>query len=150
MSQIRFLLKELCFEYVWLQQGVENDQLFLEIFQSRVKELYYNKWRHGIENSSKLSIYLTFKNSLEWEVYLNIGIIKMSKLRAALTRFRCSSHVFNIEMSRRNGILLEGRLCAFCENNRIVVIEDEYHFLLHCPRYNNIRKKYLKKTSGAI
>ena len=37
VSQIRFLLKELRFEYVWLQQGVENDQLFLEIFQSRVK-----------------------------------------------------------------------------------------------------------------
>ena len=26
---IRFLLKELRFEYVWLQQGVQNDQLFL-------------------------------------------------------------------------------------------------------------------------
>ena len=38
----------------------------------------------------------------------------------------------------------------FCENNGIVVIEDEYHFLLHCPRYNTIREKYLKKTSGAI
>ena len=69
----------------------------------------------------------------------------MSKVRAALTRFRCSSHVLNIEMGRRNGILLEDRLCAFCENNGIVVIEDEYHFLLHCPRYNTIREKYLNK-----
>ena len=97
-----------------------------------------------IENSSKLPIYSTFKNSLEWEVYLNNGIIKMSKVRAALTRFRCSSHVLNIEMGRRNGILLEDRLCAFCENNVFEVIEDEYHFLLHCPRYNTIREKYLK------
>ena len=32
VSQIRFLLKELRFYYVWLHQGVENDQLFLEIF----------------------------------------------------------------------------------------------------------------------
>ena len=109
VSQIRFLFKKLRFEYVWLQQGVENNQLFLEIFQSRVKELYYNKWRYGVENSIKLSIYSTFKNSLEWEVYLNTGIIKMSKVRAALTRFRCSSHVLNIEMGRRNGILLEDR-----------------------------------------
>ena len=108
--------------------------------------MYYNKWRHGIENSGKLSIYST----LEWDVYLNTGIIKMSKVRAALTRFRCSSHVLNIEMGRRNGILLGDRLCAFCENNGIVVIEDEYHFLLHCPRYNTIREKYLKKTPGAI
>ena len=28
VSQIRLLLKELRFEYVWLQQGVEDDQLF--------------------------------------------------------------------------------------------------------------------------
>ena len=99
VSQRRFLLKKR-FEYVWLQQenveNVENDQLFLEIFQSRVKELFYNKWRHRVENSSKLSIYSTFKNASEWEVYLNTGIIKMSKVRAALTRFRCSSHVLNI------------------------------------------------------
>ena len=67
----------------------------------------------------------------------------MSKVRAALTRFCCSSHVLNIEMGRRNGILLEDRLCAFCENNVFVVIEDEYHFLLHCPRYNTIREKNL-------
>ena len=83
---------------------------------------------------------------MEWEVYLNTGIIKMSKVRAALTRFRSSSHVLNIEIGRRNGILLEDRLCTFCENNGIVglVIEDEYHFLLHCRRYNTIREKYLK------
>ena len=99
-------------------------------FHSMVKELYYNKWRHGIENSSKRSIYATFKNSLEWKVYLNTGINKISKVRAALTRFRCSSHVLNGEMDRRNGILLEDRLCAFCENNLIVVIADEYHFLI--------------------
>ena len=61
ISQIRFLLKDLRFEYVWLQQGVENDQLFLEIFQSKVKEVYYNKWRHGIENSSKLSTFLIYR-----------------------------------------------------------------------------------------
>ena len=28
VSQIRLLLKELRFDYVWLQQGVEDDQLF--------------------------------------------------------------------------------------------------------------------------
>ena len=47
-------------------------------------------------------------------------------------------------MGRRNGILLEDRLCAFCENNGIVVNQDEYHFLLHCPRYQEeISKKHL-------
>ena len=65
---------------------------------------------------------------MEWEVYFNTGIIKISKIRAALTPFRCLGHVLNIEMGRRNSILLEDRLCAFCENNGIVVIEGEFHF----------------------
>ena len=48
-------------------------------------------------------------------------------------------------MGRRNGILLEDRSCAFCENNEIVVIEDEYHILLHCSRYHTIRGKSISK-----
>ena len=67
----------------------------------------------------------------------------MSKVGAALTRSRSSSQILNIEMGRRNGILLEDRLCACCENNHdngIVVIEGEYHSLLHCPRYHTIRE----------
>ena len=48
-------------------------------------------------------------------------------------------------MGRRNGILLEYRLCAFCKNNDVVVIEDEYNFLSHCPRFNTIGETYLKK-----
>ena len=87
----------------------------------------------------------TFKNSLEWEVYLNTDSIKMSKVRAALTRFRWSSHVLNIEMGRRNRILLEDKLCAYCENKGIVVVENEYYLCLYCPRYHTIREKCLKK-----
>ena len=92
-----------------------------------------------------LKTHSTFKNSLEWEVYLNTDIIKMSKVRAALTRFWWSSHVLNIEMGRRNRILLEDKLCAFCENNGIVAVENEYYFCLYCPRYHTIREKCLKK-----
>ena len=60
-------------------------------------------------------------------------------------------------MGRQNGMLLEDRLCAFCENNGIVVIEDEYHFLSHCPRYSTIKGKYyvyysfeLKSTPAVV
>ena len=29
-------------------------------------------------------------------------------------------------------------------------IEDEYHFILTCPTYRDIRKKFIKNTIGAI
>ena len=70
----------------------------------------------GIGLRTRVSfLFIQHLNSLEWEVYLNTGIIKMSKVRAALTRSRCSSHVLKNEMGRRNGILLENRLYAFCK-----------------------------------
>ena len=31
------------------------------------------------------------------------------------------------------------RVCIFCENN---CIEDEEHFLVKCPLYTNLKKKY--------
>ena len=33
-----------------------------------------------------------------------------------------TQYIFHIEMGRRDAILLEDTLCAFCENNGIIVI----------------------------
>ena len=39
VSQIRFLLKGLCFEYLWLQQGVQNDPLFFRNISVKGKRI---------------------------------------------------------------------------------------------------------------
>ena len=49
-----------------------------------------------------------------------------------------------IETGRFVQELLEERICKLCNLN---AIEDENHFVLHCPCYNNIRYKYLDKIS---
>ena len=66
------------------------------------------------------------------------------KYRRALTKFRVSCHNLEIEKGRYEGVLLENRICKYCENNGVIVIEDEYHFLLHCPLYASIRNKYIE------
>ena len=60
-------------------------------------------------------------------------------IRTALTRFRLSSHDLAIESGRYDDTPRSDRLCKFCNLN---VVENEYHFLLVCPLYIDIRKKY--------
>ena len=57
----------------------------------------------------------------------------------ALTRFRTSSHSLLIETGRHNGTPRDERICKSCNTKQI---ESEYHFLLVCPFYRDIRAKY--------
>ena len=63
-------------------------------------------------------------------------------LRSALTRLRISAHDLNIERGRYVGIDRRDRLCNCCNMS---VIEDEYHFLLVCPLYRELRMRYFPK-----
>ena len=37
---------------------------------------------------------------------------------------------------------VQQRVCTLCDHNDI---EDEFHFILKCPFYSDIRKMYIKK-----
>ena len=47
-----------------------------------------------------------------------------------------------IETGRHKQLKIEERICKSCHLQKI---EDEIHFLLECPAYDNIREEYLKK-----
>ena len=57
-----------------------------------------------------------------------------------LTMFTLSSHSLGIETGRYQGVLNVNTVCKFCQND----IEDEFHFILKCPTYQNFRSKYIK------
>ena len=73
------------------------------------------------------------------ETYLET--IHVNKFRISLSKFRLSSHDLAIEKGRYNNINRENRLCTYCNMN---VIENEFHFLLVCPKYKHLRIKYFK------
>ena len=62
------------------------------------------------------------------------------KYITSLTKFRLSSHELLIEKGRHLHITREDRLCKYCNMN---LVENEYHFLLVCPKYANLRKEHL-------
>ena len=65
-----------------------------------------------------------------------------AKIQDTLARLGTSSHDLKIEKGRHHNIQRELR---FCENCNQKEIENEYHFLLICPKYMELRQKYLNK-----
>ena len=107
--------------------------------RQRIVDTYQQSWYSEINNSSRLESYCFFKHNFELEKYLTLNIDQKYKL--ALTRFRTSSHSLLIETGRYENIPREQRICQSCN---IYKIENEFHFLLVCPKYRELRQKYFK------
>lgn len=137
-------VKNLLFKYgfgtVWVEQEVANQTAFIIEFTTRLKDCFSQDWYREVHDSSKLSVYCTFKSLLEPEKYLTM---LNWKFRKVLSRFRCSSHNLEVERGRHDGVLMENRICRFCEARNTTVMEDELHFLLYCPKYYVLRLRYL-------
>ena len=57
-----------------------------------------------------------------------------------ITMYRLCSHRLNIESGRFRQVSRNERLCVYCENE----VEDEFHFILKCPKYSILRRQYIK------
>ena len=62
------------------------------------------------------------------------------KLQNCISRFRLSLNSLSIETGRYHSIVQTNRLCPICH----IDIKDEFHFILKCPMYNDLRKLYIK------
>ena len=69
-------------------------------------------------------------------VYLHVKINLKRRERSVLAQFRLGILPIRIETGRFIGEKVEDRLCRKCNQNQI---ENEIHFLFHCPLYNDIR-----------
>ena len=142
-SHVRLLLYRYGFREVWDAQGVGNMVLFLREFTDRVKQVYSTDWEHDLEQSSKLYLFKSLKDSgIYREEYLYKVTIR--KYRAGLAKLRCSSHDLRIEKGRHKSEPVAERVCRLCfKADEQHVLEDEYHFLMCCPQYADLREKYL-------
>jgi hypothetical protein len=77
-----------------------------------------------------------------FEEYLNA--IQNDKLRKRLTCFRLGSYSLEIETGRYIGLNRNERTYKCCTQD---MVESEYHFLLCCPFYAELRKKLFKNVS---
>ncbi len=140
--QIKQLLCTTGFGYVWEEQAVYNEKLFLKLFEVRCKDMFRQKCLSEIESSNRCRLYANIKCSHEMEPYLLHNYRR--DIRSNLTKIRLSSHKFLVERGRWQKPKMEytQRICTLCDSSDI---EDEYHILMTCSHYIELRHKYIKQ-----
>ena len=110
-----------------------------------IKHNFTSVWLENLQNTQLnplLRAYRTFKHEFAMEPYLYH--VKKPKYRIAIAKFRCSSHIFEIERGRHTNpkTPVADRKCLHCN-----VIEDEKHFLLNCHINASERENFFHKVS---
>jgi len=94
---------------------------------------------NDINDSTRARCYMLY-DDFRFQPYLNLTNIE--KNRVALSRFRASAHRQEVETGRWHkpvAVHFNERKCRTCLN----CLEDEFHFLLECPLYHELRKKHI-------
>ena len=119
------------------QLTVMNSKAFKKYVKNILLDRYKTFWANFRVNNidGKLRTYFTYKQNFEFESYLSI--IRNFDKRRSLTKFRISSHRLKIERGRfsKPPVPVDNRVCDYCPSK----IEDEFHFLIQCPKYDNVR-----------
>ena len=81
------------------------------------------------------------------EPYLNYNLPKC--IYTSIARFRLSSHNLNIEIGRhkRPYVPAEDRICEKCDLN---VVEDEFHCLMICTNWIELRTRLFEEACSTI
>ena len=122
--------------FIMKQSNLNEDSLSKKkLLKKFLKANYIKHWKDKIQGESKMRTYITFKSNFEYECYLDMT---NEQQRKSMTRFRISAHRLAIERLRYTvpPTPAENRLCTHCLNKEV---EDEYHFLMSCSNYQQLR-----------
>ena len=92
------------------------------------------------ELSSKCILYKNLVDGFHIQYYLTKSL-SMQCIKF-LSKYRLCSHKLNIESGRFIQRVRNERICNLCDQNDI---EDEFHFILKCPKYDALRRRYIKR-----
>ena len=104
-----------------------------------LNEKQSGQWLVAVQNKPKLRFYKEFKSYFTTERYLNINL--SSSERSILAQIRLGILPLHVETGRFNGTEIQDRLCKICHCNEV---EDEYHFLFNCNKYDNERDAWMQ------
>ena len=114
-----------------------------------LRNQYSKYWKNKLfddpkRNGNKLRSYRTYKDKFQKEEYLKLN---SKSLRGTLARLRLSAHNLHIETGRyvkqSERKEPQDRLCVYCD---LKECEDEYHFVMRCTLYQNLRQKLFDKV----
>ena len=83
---------------------------------------------------------MSFHCTLIVEKYL--AVLDVKKIRYFFVNFRVGSHDLEIERGRYSNIPRQNRICTLCNSSSL---EDEFHFLLNCEFYSELRMLHIPR-----
>ena len=140
LSKLKNLLERNGFAEVWYYPHSVDPKLFIPLLRRRLIDNFLVKLREGLNTYSSMTLYRELKDDFSLSEYLKI--LQHKKYRNAISKLRLSSHRLAIESGRYTGTERQNRKCIFCTTNDI---EDEFHFVLICPSYQNLRMQFIKR-----
>ena len=126
--------------YVWVSQNVLNSGVFLNICKSRLIDIFIQEMHGFFQESPKCIIYKYLPDTFFLQYYLRKSL--PDSFTRVIAKFRMSSHNLLIEKGRYTNVPRDQRICLNCNSNDI---EDEYHFIFMCPKYSDLRSRFIKR-----
>ena len=125
---------------LWDKQNDICSKNISKIIKPRLIDQYKQSWHSSLQESSKGRNYALFKDRIELETYF----LKLQpKHYIPIVKFRTGNHYFPVEVARWDRDAPPSkRKCRLCENNDV---GDEYHYLLTCSFFADLRRQYIQK-----
>ena len=114
-----------------------------------INDFYVKRWHEQISRPGSKHLYLSqVKPNFNLEPYVQTIPLNLRKNFALL---RTSSHCLEIEVQRyvrgdKTRPARDKRLCKLCKTE----VEDERHFLIRCPYYEDTRKEFFQKLNQDV
>ena len=139
VSLVKNMLESYGLGFICLDQNnvFLNNKSRLSLFKQRVRDINIHNLSEQIANVSKSRLYKILNEATIINNNYLCGI-KEKYIRINITKFRLGSHNLMIERGRWTNKELIDRECNLCGK-----LEDEYHAVIECPRYQEFRKRYI-------
>lgn len=139
-TKLKAVLSEHGFEQYCTSERVTNETDFLRSLRQRLIDSFDRRWLEKITGSDRYVLYRLIKPCRYLEDYLlkvDIKVIRNSMIRFRLGISDIYSHRNRFSKGQTNDT------CPVCNEDE----EDDVHFVLQCPAYEDLRQKYLQLES---
>ncbi len=120
------------------------EQIDLDMAKTTALERDKSRWSEEVVKFSKLDLLTKMKTCFGVESYLKVNMDRYDK--SLLSQFRYGILPLELETGRYKNIARENRICTLCNTG----IEDQIHFALKCPIYNDIRNEFFNLCNERI
>ncbi len=138
-------VKQICCDVNLKECFTNKTNIDLTTVRNVLFQKFSQEWLDSTRNMSKLDIYCNVKSDLKVEKYLELNISKYEK--SLLSQLRYGILPLRVETGRFVNERREDRICKLCNLNQV---EDQLHFVFHCPLYAGNREELYRKARLSI